>query len=598
MTTIRYQRGSTENFVLAGEPLGRGGEASVYLYPNDPQLVVKVYHRPTGDHEAKVDNMLRNPPDDAPAGGNPNIAWPVDAVYSVAGSRRKFAGYVMPLIKGTHDGQPLLAVSEYYTPKPRLRSNPLFHYGYLHRTARNLAAAVAAVHKKGYVIGDLNEENIRVEQTALVTLIDTDSFQVRDAATGVVHRCPVGKPEFTPPELQGLNFRDVDRVIEHDLFGLAVITFYLLMEGYHPFYGCVPPQQTPPSFPERIAAGSFPYALTHHPEWGPKSSVPPFANLHPRIQMLMTRCFVNGHRQPKDRPTADEWRDALEEAESDLQACPVNDQHFFGRHVSSCPWCLHARQFSDTFPSKDSVRQNLHLRKRAPAQKPMPAPARPPAQPNVAAVQRRIAGTTLLSNKPVWTSAPPAKRKFGKAGRVLAVVASGFLVLLVARLFFGGQHPARYEQPRDTPSHQPSDDTPVHQQTSDTPARPHRADSPAEPYNAFFYTPTPTPWMYQDKARTPVPDSNAQKRKALAHAQQSDVDLNKAYDDLRDRLNSSDRASWKKLQNEWLRMRSGRTGGPELLTRGMSADVEDMRRYAEWNEARTTELRKVPRSSR
>ena len=43
-----------------------------------------------------------------------------------------------------------------------------------------------------------NESNILVTDTALVTLVDTDSFQVREPHNGGVYRCPVGKPEFTP----------------------------------------------------------------------------------------------------------------------------------------------------------------------------------------------------------------------------------------------------------------------------------------------------------------------------------------------------------------------------------------------------------------
>src|SRR5438105_3869599 len=82
--------------------------------------------------------------------------------------------------------------------------------------ARNIAAAVHAVHSRGYVIGDVNESNILVTDTALATLVDTDSFQVRDPGSGVVYRCPVGKPEFTPPELQGASFGEIDRTPEHD----------------------------------------------------------------------------------------------------------------------------------------------------------------------------------------------------------------------------------------------------------------------------------------------------------------------------------------------------------------------------------------------
>jgi len=94
-------------------------------------------------------------------------------------------------------------VFQIYNPGSRRHELPAFTYRHLLRTAQNLAAAVDVLHAHGYVAGDLNESNVLVADTALVTLVDTDSFQVRDPESGAVYRCPVGKPEFTPPELQG-----------------------------------------------------------------------------------------------------------------------------------------------------------------------------------------------------------------------------------------------------------------------------------------------------------------------------------------------------------------------------------------------------------
>src|SRR5205823_523526 len=106
--------------------------------------------------------------------------------------------------------QRALPIFEFYNPKSRLQLCPLFHFGYLLHTTRNLCAAVHAIHERGYVIGDLNESNILVNNQALITVVDTDSFQV--PGLGGTFRCPVGKPEYTPPELKGVNFADADRI--------------------------------------------------------------------------------------------------------------------------------------------------------------------------------------------------------------------------------------------------------------------------------------------------------------------------------------------------------------------------------------------------
>jgi DNA-binding helix-hairpin-helix protein with protein kinase domain len=83
---------------------------------------------------------------------------------------------------------PLLQV---FNPRLRAKTLPSFNRRYLHRTARNLAAAMRALHESEYVVGDLNESNVMVTPSALVTLIDTDSFQVvrRVGAKPVLHPC-------------------------------------------------------------------------------------------------------------------------------------------------------------------------------------------------------------------------------------------------------------------------------------------------------------------------------------------------------------------------------------------------------------------------
>lgn len=154
-----------------------------------------------------------------------------------------FAGYVMPFVG---DAVPIVDI---YNPTLRAQKLPGMNRFYLHRMARNLAAAVEAVHDCGYVIGDLNESNILVTNTALVTIIDTDSFQVQDWL------CPVGKPDYTPPELQGKHLRTERRSRAHDHFGLGVLLFQILMGGNHPFRGNWQGTGDSPQVPTRSSRG-------------------------------------------------------------------------------------------------------------------------------------------------------------------------------------------------------------------------------------------------------------------------------------------------------------------------------------------------------
>ncbi|HEX2090958.1 MAG TPA: TonB family protein [Longimicrobiaceae bacterium] len=341
--------------LIPGTELGVGGQAAVYPVPGAEDRVAKVYHRPTGELELKLHLMWANrPAGDSPGAGGAALAWPLDLLRDPAG---RLVGVLLPRVDGK------LRVFELYNPATRRERSPLFHYALLHRAARNLAAVFHKLHEAGYVVGDVNESNVLVGEDGRVTLIDTDSFQVRDPASpGTVYRCPVGRPEFTPPELRGRSFAEVDRSPEHDRFGLGVLVFQMLMEGTHPFAGRYPGPGEPPPVEERIAAGHFPYARREPVLVRPARTAPPFDVLHPGLRELLLRCFEDGHRDPSARPHAAEWREALAEAEEALVACADNEQHRFGRHLDACPWCERARLLGgrDPFPSRQAAARGVH----------------------------------------------------------------------------------------------------------------------------------------------------------------------------------------------------------------------------------------------
>jgi DNA-binding helix-hairpin-helix protein with protein kinase domain len=356
-TGVRLQlESSGQCITVEGPPAALGGEAFIYTVRDYDDLVAKVYHRPTPDRAGKLATMIAAPPvDPMAAHGQPSIAWPRDRLLSTEGDGL-CVGYVMPRVTSTR------SVFEFYNPRTRRQSCPLFTYRYLIRTARNLATAFRALHERGYVVGDVNESNILVTETALVTMVDTDSFQVPEGNR--VHRCPVGKPEFTPPELQNVSFREVDRTPEHDAFGLAVIVFLLLMEGTHPFAGRLRGSGDPALLGERIAAGEYPYRLGTPCHYDPMPLAPPMGLLHPAVRTLLRRCFENGHTDPAVRPNAGAWIRALEEAESNLRICAENPQHLYRIGMGTCPWCERTKLLrgSDPYPSRETVRLGEHLR--------------------------------------------------------------------------------------------------------------------------------------------------------------------------------------------------------------------------------------------
>lgn len=367
---MRMQRHSTGQIVEleTRDPLGSGGEAHIYAIRADDSLAAKIYRRPSAEQTLKLAAMVARPPTirshpdaairtgseerDTPAFA---LAWPIDLICS-EGERGDIVGFLMPRLTS------VARIFDIYNPRTRRQSHPLCDYRFLHRAGHNLAAALGAAHQCDYVVGDVNESNILVSAAALVSLVDTDSFQVRDPRTGRLFRCPVGKPEFTPPELQGMAFRETDRAPQHDLFGLGVVLFQLLMEGTHPFAGLYLGSGDPPPTEERIRSGHYPYGSLRT-LYRPSPTAPPIETLDPILRQLFARCFEEGFRDAAARPNTRDWQDALHDAEASLTTCPRNAQHRYGEHLARCPWCERAALLGgrDPFPSPEAVRDGEHL---------------------------------------------------------------------------------------------------------------------------------------------------------------------------------------------------------------------------------------------
>jgi hypothetical protein len=327
ITVFTANRGS----VRLAAPLGRGGEATVYRVEGRDGLAAKIYDRPRPEASEKLGFMRASPPSDPTrAHGHAAIAWPQELLFD---RDRRLMGYLMPYIR---DAVPIIEV---FNPRRRAKVLPAFNLAYLHRTARNLASALAALHARGYIVGDLNERNILVTPRALVTLIDTDSFQVEQPGPGKIttYPCPVGRLEYTPPELQGQAFRGLRRDTEHDAFGLGVLVFQLLMAGNHPFRGQWLSEDEPPAVETKIAEGWFPWSASAAEIVAPPPGAPDPATVHPAVAALFLRCFVDGHHQPRLRPPADEWAEVLLVAEQALVLC--KNGHCFSNHQRRCPQC-------------------------------------------------------------------------------------------------------------------------------------------------------------------------------------------------------------------------------------------------------------------
>jgi DNA-binding helix-hairpin-helix protein with protein kinase domain len=299
----------------------------VLALQGDQGRVVKVYHSPCDQaKQQKLVAMVQMRSSALEAVS----AWPIDLVWDQQG---RCVGFVMPRVDGVG------VVDRLSHPAERRKSFPEVDYLFIATVAKNLMAAASALHAAGVVIGDVNESNIVVRKDGTVSFVDADSFQV--VRGGSTFYCEVGKDLFTPPELQGRSFRGVLRSPSHDVFGLAVLVFQLLMHGRHPFHGrSLDGRDRTTS--ESIQQGAYAYGRAGHQIAQPPLGTLPIAAFG-ELSGLFERAFGRSVR-----PTASDWMYALQRFCGGLSPCGRNRRHARLPGQSVCELCKLQR---DPLPS-------------------------------------------------------------------------------------------------------------------------------------------------------------------------------------------------------------------------------------------------------
>src|SRR5262249_9105875 len=339
---------SKSEIVRLGRRIGIGAEGEVHEIQDRSDLVAKIYHQPPPPEKAEKLVALSRL-------GNERLfnlsAWPVDVLRDAPDGA--VAGFIMKKISQAEE------VHALHSPKSRLQKFPEASWAFLIYVAANIARAVAAIHEHGFVIGDLNPKNILVARKATVYLLDVDSFQV--SADGKTYRCDGGFPEYTPPELQGVAFRKVDRAQEHDGFGLAIVIFQLLFMGRHPFSGnCLGAGEM--TLERAIREFRFAYGADAEVR---KMRQPPgtlaLDSMPPPLVDMFRRAFLT-----TDRPQPREWIEPLDALAKALKKCVLHSGHYYFQRLSDCPWCgiesrAQVRLVNFLLPGADSRRGHFRL---------------------------------------------------------------------------------------------------------------------------------------------------------------------------------------------------------------------------------------------
>jgi len=262
--------------------LGRGGEGFIFLTRQGQ--VVKLYRKQKSseEKEKKLRLMLKEKIN------YPGICWPQDIIKTPDGD---FLGYLMPRGRGRPMQVTLFT-------KPALESNfPGWRRKHLVDLALEIVKRVEHLHRREIIIGDINPLNILVTPSGEVFFVDTDSYQLQG------YPCPVGTINFTPPELQGKNYKTFLRSFEHDYFALATLLFMIFLPGKPPYS-----RQGGGTPVENINQQNFPYRPGNIP--GAKVPAGQWQALWEALPQRMQEKFYAVFRENK-RLSPQEWLQEL-----------------------------------------------------------------------------------------------------------------------------------------------------------------------------------------------------------------------------------------------------------------------------------------------
>lgn len=284
--------------ITLGESIKEGGEGEVF-YTNEKGYVAKIYHKDklTLRNKFKIEAII-----DSEIKIN-EVCFPTKALYN---KEREFVGYLMPLAKG----KPLESIF-----RGRIgmqRHFPNWKRIDLVNLSITIFSVIKKLHKLGILIGDLNGYNILVCSPSEVYFVDTDSYQINNFP------CPVGTPEFTPPELQGKEYKDFLRTPYNEYFALAVLLFRIMMLGLNPYS-----HKGGEGIAANIASGNFSFPFKENSNGKAPEGDWKYIWSHlffPLKNKIYNTFNKNGDLYaPDKRPSAISWLNTLKQYKSQLE---------------------------------------------------------------------------------------------------------------------------------------------------------------------------------------------------------------------------------------------------------------------------------------
>lgn len=275
--------------------LASGKDSDVYTVQNMPELVIKVFHAPSKNKEAKC--KLLTTSDFSPW----QAVMPLDVLYNKDGD---FCGITMQRVHGC-------TLEELLTENGRYQYAAGWDRLDFARLALQITEVVTNLNIGGLKLMDLHPANFIVgnnlptgkRDPLSVRVLDLDSAQFGNEETGIFAADPIDVNYAAPEYLRG-GLDLAERFSNATwMYHLSLLVFRCVMAGLHPFESATGRNIT---VEQAIVDGTFPYGSGHnlHGVYPPEAGSKLWSNMSSGLKAFFSRIFTQGDQYNafKDRP--------------------------------------------------------------------------------------------------------------------------------------------------------------------------------------------------------------------------------------------------------------------------------------------------------
>ena len=370
MATTVYDENGRKYSIDSKNKLGEGGQGAVYRVLNDKKIAIKTLINPNKDaiiSDGKADIIVQDPEYYEKYSRKIRHIMALDAITGVknlatpiAMLRKPFCGYVMRFMNDMENISHQMRRSD-ENIIPLANSNNSLQKKY--KVLSRLATIIADLNSHGLVYCDFSPGNIFVSKgvdSHEVWLIDMDNLHFSGKSSSMI-----GTPHYRAPEIA--NGTSKGNTFFSDIYSFALLAYeYLTLST--PFCGSMSMESTEDSwdvnpdatefcFDDKVEKGEVPFVYEGKGN-DPinESGIPPEYVFTEKVFELFQRTFgEEGRKKPEARPSANEWKEALEEASNSISVCSNNHTHL----DIVCPWCIYENSTNSNRKARD---QNRYFR--------------------------------------------------------------------------------------------------------------------------------------------------------------------------------------------------------------------------------------------